>query len=39
MRWLGHVERKNEEGVVMRTRGMEVEVGRPILRQSDVIRK
>ena len=41
--WLGHVERKTEEYVVMRTWKMEVcgprNIGRPKLRWSDVIRK
>ena len=41
--WLGHVERKTEEDVVMRTWKMEVgghrKTGRPKLRWSDVIRK
>ena len=36
LRWLGHVERKTEEDVVMGTWKME---GRPKLRWSDVIRK
>ena len=39
LRWLGHVERKTEEDIVMRTRKMEVEIGGPKLRWSDVIRK
>ena len=43
LRWLGHVERKTEEDVVMRTWKMEVgghrKIGRPKLRWSDVIRK
>ena len=42
-RWLGLVERKTEEDVVMRTWKMEVggqrKIGRPKLRWSDVIRK
>ena len=43
LRWLGHVERKTEEDVVMRTWKMGVgehqKIGRPKLRWSDVIRK
>ena len=43
LRWLGHVERKIEEDVVMRTRNMEVgghrKLGRAKLMWSDVIRK
>ena len=43
LRWLGHVERKTEEDVVMRTWKTEVgghrKIGRPKLRWSDVIRK
>ena len=42
-RWLGHVERKTEEDVVMRTWKMEVgghrKIGISKLRWSDVIRK
>ena len=43
LRWLGHVEIKTEEDVVIRTWKMEVgghrEIGRPKLKWSDVIRK
>ena len=43
LRWLGHVKRKTEEDVVMRTWKMEVgghrKIGRAKLRWSDVIRK
>ena len=43
LRWLGHVDRKTEEDVVIRTWKMEVSghrmIGRPKLRCSDVIRK
>ena len=43
LRWLGHVERKTEEDVVMRTWKMEVgghrKLGRLKLRWSDVTRK
>ena len=43
LRWLGHMERKTEEDVVMRTWKMEVgghgKIGRPKLRWSDVIEK
>ena len=43
LRLLGHVERKNEEGVVMRTWMTEVsgqrKIGMPKLMWSDVIRK
>ena len=42
LRWLGHVERKTEEDVVMITWKMEVgghrEIERPKVRLSDVIR-
>ncbi len=40
-RWLGHVERKTEEGGVMRNIdvGGHQKIGRPKLRWSDVIRK
>ena len=43
LNWLGHVARKTEEDVVMRTWKMEVgghrQIGRPKLLSSDVIRK
>ena len=43
LRWLGHVARKTEDDVVMRTWKMEVgghqKIGRPKLKWSDVIRK
>ena len=43
LRWLGHVERKTEDDVVIRTWKMEVgghrHIGRPKLRWSDVIGK
>ena len=37
LRWLGHVERKTEEDVVMRR--WKIVIGRPKLRWSDVIQK